>query len=232
MANFYGATSLIGSGTGAVDAIASAGLATGDAVYAVTSTTIYTLRYDSTSASAESSPDVIAPDDIGGGNGRWLLVEHRTATEDVTGIVELATDAETVTGTATDRVTTPANITARLAAPGAIGGTTPAAGNFTTLGASGNVTPDTLTANREVLSDGSKNLISPTATTVTTTYTPHSQLTSPSSPTTQPRRSLSHYSQQQPQERTRDTPSPTSVLLWSRLMAIRMRRWVDYRSST
>ena len=40
------------------------------------------------------------------------------------GTVELATDAETVTGTDTARATTPANITAKMAAPGAIGGTT------------------------------------------------------------------------------------------------------------
>lgn len=49
------------------------------------------------------------------------------------GVVELATDAETVTGTDTARATTPANITARLAAPGTIGGTTPGAATFTTL---------------------------------------------------------------------------------------------------
>ena len=55
------------------------------------------------------------------------------ATTAATGVVELATDAETVTGAATDKVTTPANITAKMAAPGAIGGTTPAAGTFTTI---------------------------------------------------------------------------------------------------
>lgn len=49
------------------------------------------------------------------------------------GVVELATDAETVTGTDTVRATTPANITARLAAPGTIGGTTPGAATFTTV---------------------------------------------------------------------------------------------------
>lgn len=43
------------------------------------------------------------------------------------GIVELATNAEAVTGADTARATTPANLTARLAAPGALGGTTPAA---------------------------------------------------------------------------------------------------------
>jgi len=39
---------------------------------------------------------------------------------------ELATDAQTVTGTATDVATTPANITAKMSEPGAIGDTTPA----------------------------------------------------------------------------------------------------------
>lgn len=47
------------------------------------------------------------------------------ASTSAAGKVELATDAETVTGTDTSRATTPANITARLAAPGTIGGTTP-----------------------------------------------------------------------------------------------------------
>jgi hypothetical protein len=57
----------------------------------------------------------------------------RAATETVAGEVELATDAETVTGTATDKVTTPANITAKMDAPGEIGGTTPAPATFTDL---------------------------------------------------------------------------------------------------
>ena len=48
-----------------------------------------------------------------------------SASEIAEGVVELATDAETVTGTKTDVVTTPANITAKMAAPGAIGETTP-----------------------------------------------------------------------------------------------------------
>lgn len=55
------------------------------------------------------------------------------ATETGSGVVELATDAETVTGTATDKVTTPANITAKMSAPGAIGGTTPSTGAFTNI---------------------------------------------------------------------------------------------------
>lgn len=47
------------------------------------------------------------------------------ASSTVSGTVELATDAETVTGTSDSVVTTPGNITARLAAPGEIGGITP-----------------------------------------------------------------------------------------------------------
>ena len=60
-------------------------------------------------------------------------VKQLEATEIISGVSERATDDETVTGTATDKVTTPANITAKMAAPGAIGGTTPAAGNFTNI---------------------------------------------------------------------------------------------------
>lgn len=55
------------------------------------------------------------------------------STSTAKGVVELATDAETVTGTDTVRATTPANITAKMAAPGAIGGTTPAAITGTTI---------------------------------------------------------------------------------------------------
>lgn len=47
-----------------------------------------------------------------------------SATETAIGAVELATNAENVTGTDPNRATTPAGMTARLAAPGAIGGTT------------------------------------------------------------------------------------------------------------
>tara|TARA_R110000824_G_scaffold54765_1_gene151215 strand:- start:242 stop:1510 length:1269 start_codon:yes stop_codon:yes gene_type:complete len=63
-----------------------------------------------------------------------------TASATQSGIVELATNAETVTGSDSARATTPASITARLAAPGAIGGTTAAASNFTTIGTTGNIT--------------------------------------------------------------------------------------------
>lgn len=55
------------------------------------------------------------------------------ATESVTGVMKLATDAESVTGTLDTVVCTPGNLTARLAAPGTIGGTTPGDGKFADL---------------------------------------------------------------------------------------------------
>jgi hypothetical protein len=59
------------------------------------------------------------------------------ASTSAAGKVELATNAETVTGTSTTLVVTPDDLTYRLASPSAIGGTAPAAGTFTTLTAGG-----------------------------------------------------------------------------------------------
>jgi len=61
------------------------------------------------------------------------------ASTSIVGIVELATDAETVTGTSDAVVTTPGNITAKMSAPGAIGDTTPAAGTFTDIRATASI---------------------------------------------------------------------------------------------
>lgn len=61
------------------------------------------------------------------------------ATTLVAGKTFLATNAQAVTGTLTDNhAINPASLTARLAAPGAIGGTTPGTGAFTTLASTGN----------------------------------------------------------------------------------------------
>lgn len=66
------------------------------------------------------------------------------ATTTVEGKVRLATDAEAVTGSLTTNVAiNPGSLTARLAAPGPIGGTTPAAGDFTTLDSTGAITAGT-----------------------------------------------------------------------------------------
>jgi len=53
------------------------------------------------------------------------------------GIIEIATDAEAIAVTATDKAIVPSNIAAVFADPPAIGSSTPAAGDFSTLSASG-----------------------------------------------------------------------------------------------
>jgi hypothetical protein len=69
-----------------------------------------------------------------GSNGPGtVVVTVADATSSQKGVLETSTNAEAVTGTAADVAVTPAALTARLAAPGAIGGTTPGAGTFTSV---------------------------------------------------------------------------------------------------
>jgi hypothetical protein len=70
---YYPTTSYIGGSAGALDAIPCATLGTGDIAVVAYSGVFSVHYYDGTSAAAESSPDVIKPDD-NAGNGRWLLV--------------------------------------------------------------------------------------------------------------------------------------------------------------
>lgn len=80
MANFYGATSLIGGGTGALDNLVDAngdpiggdGLNDGDGAVVITSSGLFVYYLDATSGLSESSPDVIAPD-VTPGAKRWIL---------------------------------------------------------------------------------------------------------------------------------------------------------------
>ena len=85
-------------------------------------------------------------------------------TDSAAGKLELATDAETVTGSDTARATTPANIAAKMAAPGTIGGTTPGAATFTTVTTTGNIelghaSANTLSASGGVLSIEGVNVL-------------------------------------------------------------------------
>ena len=75
---------------------------------------------------------------VSGATGN-VTITADTAATNTAGIAELATNAETVTGTDTGRVVTPDGLTDKMAAPGTIGGTTPAAATFTTLTATGQV---------------------------------------------------------------------------------------------
>jgi len=71
---YYPRTSYIGGGAGALDQLPSATLGDGDIAIVSNATVFSVHHYDSNSGAGESSPDVIAPNDIGGGDGRWLLV--------------------------------------------------------------------------------------------------------------------------------------------------------------
>lgn len=80
------------------------------------------------------------------------------------GVGVLSTNAQSVTGTGTTQAVTPASLTARLQAPGAIGGTTPGSGAFTTLSSTGLITAGTgLTATTGALTATNGNLVFGTA---------------------------------------------------------------------
>jgi len=69
----YKKTALTGGGASALDGIASAGLIDGDFAFTFVSGVSWKYIYDDDSGLAESSPFVIAPDDIGAGSGRWIF---------------------------------------------------------------------------------------------------------------------------------------------------------------
>ena len=61
------------------------------------------------------------------------------ASESTKGILKLSTTAQMTAGTDNTSAMTPTKVAAKFAAPGAIGGTTPAQGDFTGLTADGTV---------------------------------------------------------------------------------------------
>ena len=149
------------TGADSVDAILGDGsvgiygpLAEGDTATVITvdkTYCIYVLIDDSAcgSTSGESPcPAVIKPETVGDcTNCCWErvfegFVEPSTATTDVEGLVELATNAETGTGTATDLAVTPDDLTFKLAAPGTIGGTTPGVVNGSSFVSPPSATPE------------------------------------------------------------------------------------------
>lgn len=67
---------LTGGGLGSLDSVLSTSLTNNGVAITLDSAKIYFHYWDSTSASAESSPDVIKPDNLGVGDaGRWLLID-------------------------------------------------------------------------------------------------------------------------------------------------------------
>ena len=72
MSNFYGATTLIGGGFGALDVIDGADLADLDGAVVITDGKTYLMHLDATSGAGESPPDIISPD-TNPGTKRWTL---------------------------------------------------------------------------------------------------------------------------------------------------------------
>ncbi len=67
---------LTGGAAGNLDAIVSTSVTDNSIVITIDTAKFYTHYYDTSSASAESSPDVIKPDNLGVGDaGRWLLLD-------------------------------------------------------------------------------------------------------------------------------------------------------------
>lgn len=109
------------------------------------------------------------------------------ATEVSAGIAEIATQAETNTGTNDQTIVTPLKLKTNLTTPPAIGGTTPAAGTFTTLTANGNIVKN-VAGNKDVYtsvatttaaganSAGTVTLVGGTATISTTSVTAASKI--------------------------------------------------------
>lgn len=92
MANFfYGALSLTGGGTGALDSIDGDSLNDNDGAMVLTSTYAYMYRLNASSGASESSPDVISPDS-NAGDKRWILISRNHVIEDL----ELLTNREEI----------------------------------------------------------------------------------------------------------------------------------------
>ena len=71
----FPAVALTGGGDGALDAFSvETPLQDGDGAFVTTDDTSYYYTYDASSELAESSPEVIAPDDIGANPGRWIEI--------------------------------------------------------------------------------------------------------------------------------------------------------------
>jgi len=103
MSNIYGATSLLGGGSGALDKIDGTDLLDGDSCEVVTSLGVYHYHLDATSGATESSPYVVSPDS-NAGDKRWVLVNPFSMknkiylTGDVTNNNASADTLEDVTG--------------------------------------------------------------------------------------------------------------------------------------
>lgn len=77
MSNFYAATSLIGGGAGALDAIDGTALADGDGAVVIQDGSFTMYHLDAIKDEIENSPLIIAPD-TNAGTKRWILANYHT----------------------------------------------------------------------------------------------------------------------------------------------------------
>lgn len=73
------------------------------------------------------------------GNGNFQFGNSTPASESTAGVAEIATQAETNTGTDDTRIVSPLKLKTNLTTPPPIGATTPSTGNFTTLSCAGDL---------------------------------------------------------------------------------------------
>jgi hypothetical protein len=139
----YCCTGLTGGGTGDLDSLVAANLVDKDMAFAIDQTTVYVYALDDDSGAAESSPDVIKPDDETG-NKRWILQSMRVNDITVSDDIILVTDDVNVGG---DLAVTGAITGGTI--DGIIGSVTPAAITGTTIDA----TTD-FTVGSTVITDG------------------------------------------------------------------------------
>jgi hypothetical protein len=104
---FFGAICLTGGTAGCLDAIDGNRLSDMDGAQVITSTAAYFFTLDPDSGLAESSPDIIAPDD-NAGNKRWILVSMTNSKLISYDFVSLASDetwnGDVITATAGENV--------------------------------------------------------------------------------------------------------------------------------
>ena len=80
MSNFYGATSLIGGGSGALDTLDGADLVDGDGAVVIQDGSFTIYHLDAIKDEAENSPLIISPD-ANAGTKRWVLANYTTEIE-------------------------------------------------------------------------------------------------------------------------------------------------------
>jgi len=97
--NAFGAIKTTGGAAGALDDIIHTNISDGNMAVVVDAVTniVYHYTYDSSSAAAESDPDVVNPDS-NAGNGRWLLTKSQSFSSFIRGMIDADNLSEFLNG--------------------------------------------------------------------------------------------------------------------------------------